>query len=66
MLVFMTNKVSFQLSFKYFAFLTQIGKKCAISEVSTKNRIIWDTDSTIMWILADKACRFTNFSNITS
>ena len=40
--------------------------KCAISEVSAKNRIIWDTDSINMWILADEACRFTNFSNITS
>ena len=36
----MTNKgPTFQQSFKYFAFLTQIKKKCAISEVSTKNRI---------------------------
>ena len=59
----MTNKVPF---FKYFAFLTKIRKKCAISEVSTKNRIICDTDSINMWILADEACRFTNFSNITS
>ena len=67
MLVFMTNKVPF---FSYlsniFASLTQIRKKCAISEVFTKNRIIWDTDSINMWILVDKACRFTNFSNITS
>ena len=59
----MTNKVPF---FKYFAFLTKIRKKWAISEVSTKNRIICDTDSINMWILADEACRFTNFSNITS
>ena len=63
----MTNKVPFFNYFsKYFAFLTQIRKKCAISEVSTKNRIIWDTVSIIMWILADEASRFTNFSNIKS
>ena len=54
----------FQLFLKYFAFSTQIRKKCVISEVSTKNRIIWDTASINMWILADEACRFTNFSNI--
>ena len=36
-----------------------------MSEVSTKNRIIWDTDSINMWILADEACHFPNFSNIT-
>ena len=33
-----------------------------MSKVSTKNRIIWNTN---MWILADEASRFTNFSNIT-
>ena len=66
MLVFMTNNLPFQLSFKYFAFLAQIWETCAISEVSAKNRIIWDTDSINMWILADEACRFTNCSNITS
>ena len=37
-----------------------------MSEVSTKNRIISDTNSINMWILADEACCFTNFSNITS
>ena len=35
-----------------------------MSELSTKNRIIWVTNYINMWILADKACRFTNFSNI--
>ena len=69
MLAFMTNKVPFfsyfQLFFKCFAFLTQIKKKCAMSEVSTKNIIIWDSNSTNIWTLADEACRFTNFSNIT-
>ena len=57
----MTNKAPF---FSYlsniFFFLHRLGK-CAISEVSTKNRIIWDTDSINMWILADQVCRFTNF-----
>ena len=37
-----------------------------MNKVSTKNRIIWDTNSRNMWSLADEACRFTNFSNITS
>ena len=36
-----------------------------MSKVSTENIIIWDTNSTNVWILADEACRFTNFSNIT-
>ena len=33
----------------------QISKNYAISEVSTKNRIIWDTNSINIWILADEA-----------
>ena len=54
MLVFMTYKVPFFSYFSNsFAFLTQIRKTCAMSEVSTKNRIIWDTNSINMWILAD-------------
>ena len=61
----MTNKVPFFISFKYSAFLTRIRKKCAISEVPIKNRIIWGADSINMWIVADEASRFTNFSNIT-
>ena len=36
MLAFMTNKVSFSAIFQIFAFLTQIRKKSAVSEVSTK------------------------------
>ena len=57
MLVFMTNKVPFfsYLS-KLFAFRTDL-EKCAISEVSTKNTIIWNTNSINMWILADEDCR---------
>ena len=31
---------------------------------NTKNRIIWDTNSRNMWILADEAYRFTNFQII--
>ena len=58
MLVFMTNKVPF---FSYLSnillFLHRLGK-CAISEVSAKNRIIFYTDSINMWISADKACHF--------
>ena len=41
----------------------EIMKTCPISEVYTKNRSIWDTDSINMWVLA---CCFTNFLNITS
>ena len=37
-----------------------------MSKVSAKNKIIWDINSRNMWISADKACRVTNFSNITS
>ena len=54
----MKNKVPF---FKYCAFLTQIRKKCARNEISSKNRIICDTDSINMWILIDEACSFTIF-----
>ena len=36
-----------------------------MSEVSTKNRIISDNNLISMSILADKACRFTDFSNIS-
>ena len=55
MLVFMTNKAPFsaifQVFFKYFSFL-KLGKG-AISEVSTINRIIWETNLINTWILAD-------------
>ena len=51
----------FSAIFQIFCFLTQIRKKCIISEVSTKNRIICDTDLINMWILADEAGCFVNF-----
>ena len=58
----MTNKVSFfSCLSNVFAFFTQISKKCAISGVSRKNRIICDIDSINMWILADEACRLPIF-----
>ena len=41
-------------------------KKYAIVEISTKNKIIYDTESIKMWIWADEAYRFTDISNITS
>ena len=66
MLAFMTNKVPFFSYLSNILFFTKIRKKCAINEVSTKNGIICDTDTINMWILADEACCFTNFSNITS
>ena len=40
----------FQLSFKDFAFLTQIMKKYAIVEMSTRNKIICDSGSINTWI----------------
>ena len=39
----------FQLSFKKFAFLTQITKKYATVEIFTKKKIICDTESINMW-----------------
>ena len=42
--------VTFQLSLKNFAFLTQNMIKYAIVEISTKKKIICDTESIIMWI----------------
>ena len=62
MLVFVTNKAPLFRNF----FLRQIRKKYVITEISTKNRIICDTDSINVWILAEEACCFTNFSSITS
>ena len=56
----------FQLSFKNFSSLTQIMKKYAIVEISTKKKIICDTESINTWIWADEAYRFTDFLNITS
>ena len=41
-------------------------KKYAIVEISTKKKIICDTERINMWILADGAYHFTDFSNITS
>ena len=54
------------LDFPTNVFLTQIGKKYAIFVISTKNIVIYEAKSINMWILADKACRFTNFSPIMS
>ena len=41
-------------------------KKFAIVEVSTEKKIICDTESINMWIWANEAYRFADFSNITS
>ena len=41
-------------------------KKYAIVEILTKKKIICDTESINMWISADDAYRFIDFSNITS
>ena len=69
MFAFLTNKVPFfSYILKYFAFLTQIRKKYGIGifAIPTKNIVICDTESIYMSILADEACRFTSFFNITS
>ena len=41
-------------------------KKYGIFAILTKNKVICDTESIYMSILADEACRFTSFFNITS
>ena len=67
MLAFLANKAPFlQLSFKYLAFLTQIRKDYAIFVICTKNETICETGSIDMLILADEACQFADFLNITS
>ena len=51
MLAFLTKySPIFHLSFKKFASLTQIMKKYAIVEISTKKKIICDTEAINMWI----------------
>ena len=42
--------------------MTQIRKKYGIFAIPTKNKVICDTESIYMSILADEACRFTSFS----
>ena len=46
--------------------MTQIRKTYGIFAIPTKNKVICDTESIYMSILADEACRFTSFYNITS
>ena len=53
MFAFLTNKVPFfSYILKYFAFLTQIRKKYGIFAIPTKNKVICDTESIYMSILA--------------
>ena len=67
MLAFLANKAPFlQLPFKYLAFLTQIRKDYAIFVICTKNETICETGSINMLVLADEACQFNDFFNITS
>ena len=47
------------------AFLTHIRKDYAIFAICTKNETVCETGSINMFISADKACQFTDFSNIT-
>ena len=62
MLAFLTNNVP---SSKFFAFLTQIIRN-AIFVICSIKIIICETESINMWIWVNEACRFTDFSNITS
>ena len=55
MLAFLTGTI-FQLYFKYFVFLTQIRKKYTMFVILAKNKVIYEAESTNMWILADEAC----------
>ena len=67
MLAFLTNTSPiFPLCFKNFGFFDTDYEKYAIVEISTKKKIICDTESINMWISADEAYHFTDFSNITS
>ena len=50
----------FQLSFQNFSFDTDY-EKHAIVEISTKKKIICDTELINMWISADEAYLFTVF-----
>ena len=62
MFAFLTNKVLyFSYILKYFAFFTQIKNKYGIFVIPTKNKVICDTESIYMLILANEACRFTSF-----
>ena len=66
MLAFWQIQSHFSAIFQKFCFLTQIMKKYAIVEISTKKKIIYDTELINLSIWADEAYRFTGFSNITS
>ena len=59
----MTNTIPF---FSYLSNILLSLIQIRINEVSDKDRIVWDTDSINMWILADEACRFAIFWNVTS
>ena len=48
--VFLTNEVPFSAIFQIYCFFDTDQENCAISEVPTKNRIIWYTNSINMWI----------------
>ena len=59
MLAFLTDKVPFfshfSAIFQMYCFFDADQEKYAMSEVSIKNRIIWDPNSINMKILADEA-----------
>ena len=56
----------FSIIFQIFCIFDSDQEKYAIFVILTKNKVIYDAESINMWMSADEACRFTNFSNITS
>ena len=66
LLAFLTIRPHFSAIFQIFGSLAQIRTDYAIFVICTKNETICETGSINMLILADEACQFTDFSNITS
>ena len=65
MVAFLTNTVPFLSYLSKFLLFDTDYENYATVEISTKKKIICDTEPINMWILADEAYRFTDFSNIT-
>ena len=66
MLAFWQIQSHFSVIFQKFYFFDTDYEKYATVHISTKKKIICATESINMWIWADEADRFTDFSNIAS
>ena len=66
MLAFWQIQSHFSAIFKKFCCFDTDYETYAIVEISTKKKIICDTESINMWIWAGEAYRLTDFVNITS